>query len=71
MAQLSGVCTMFETMKHSPVLGLKIFDFEGSVIPAIERYFRGFGGGLTSYFTVTKAWLPVEIALKFRWRQYF
>ena len=67
----AGALAVFEAIKHCRELGLKTFDFEGSVIPAIERYFRGFGGRLKSYFTVTKAWLPVEIALKFRWRQYF
>ena len=61
----AGASSMFQAIKHSKDIGLKIFDFEGSVIPAIERYFRGFGGELTPYFTVNKAWLPLEIALKF------
>ena len=43
--------------------GLKTFDFEGSSIPPIERFFRGFGGQLTPYFSIHKAWLPVELAL--------
>ncbi len=34
------------------VLGLNCFDFEGSMIPAIETYFRKFGGELTPYYTV-------------------
>lgn len=33
-------------------LGLPEFDFEGSMIPAVERYFRKFGGTLTPTFTI-------------------
>ena len=61
----AGPLAVFEAIKYSKEIGLKIFDFEGSVIPAIERYFRGFGGELTPYFTVNKALLPLEIAFKF------
>ena len=67
----AGASAMFEAIKRSKEMGLKIFDFEGSVIPAIERYFRGFGGELTSYYTVNKAWFPIEIALKFIKRNIF
>lgn len=67
----AGALAMFEAIKHTKELGMKIFDFEGSVIPAIERYFRGFGGELTPYFTVNKAWLPLEIALKLKKRSIF
>ena len=67
----AGASAMFEAIKHSQEIGLKTFDFEGSVVPAIERYFRGFGGQLTPYFTVNKAWLPVEMALKLVRRQVF
>jgi hypothetical protein len=52
-------------------LGLRAFDFEGSVVPAIERHFRGFGGTLTPYFRVNKAWLPIEMVLKFFKRRLF
>ena len=67
----AGALAMFEAIKHAKKLGIKIFDFEGSVVPAIERYFRGFGGELTPYFTVNKAWIPVEIVLKFMKRNIF
>lgn len=60
----AGASTVFEAIQHSQEIGLKAFDFEGAVISAIERYFRGFGGTLTPYFTVNKAWLPLEMALK-------
>jgi len=50
---------------------MRVFDFEGSNVPSIERYFRGFGGTLTPYIGVHKAWLPVEMALKLRYRNLF
>lgn len=62
---------MFEAIQHTQQLGLERFDFEGSVIPAIERYIRGFGGKLTPYFKVNKAWLPIELAMKFVNRNIF
>lgn len=34
-------------------LGLREFDFEGSMVPAIERFFRKFGGTLLPTYTVT------------------
>lgn len=67
----AGALAMFEAIKHSQKMGLKTFDFEGSVVPAIERYFRGFGGKLTPYFTVNKAWLPLEMILKLVRRRIF
>ena len=33
-------------------LGLPEFDFEGSMVPAIEKFFRLFGGTFTPYFSV-------------------
>lgn len=67
----AGAMAVFESIRHAQGLGLEVFDFEGSSIPAIERYFRGFGGRLTPYFTINKAWLPLEIILKFRRRAAF
>lgn len=36
----------------SKKLGLPEFDFEGSAIPAVEQFFRKFGGTLTPHYTV-------------------
>jgi hypothetical protein len=60
----AGPAAMFAAIRHAKKQGLAIFDFEGSMIPPIERYFRGFGGLLTPYLTVNKAWLPFEFVLK-------
>ncbi|MDO4757621.1 MAG: GNAT family N-acetyltransferase [Parabacteroides sp.] len=35
------------------------FDFEGSMIPGVERFFREFGAIQTPYFTITKGKLSL------------
>jgi len=67
----AGALAVWESIKHAKELGLKYFDFEGSMIPQIERYFRGFGGKLTPYYRINKARLPLEILLKFYKRELF
>lgn len=67
----AGALALWEAIKHSQALGLKYFDFEGSMVPQIEKYFRGFGGRLTPYYRVNKAKLPLEIILKFFKRELF
>jgi len=34
--------------------GCEVFDFEGSMMPGVERYFRQFGGEICPYFVVSK-----------------
>jgi hypothetical protein len=67
----AGALAMWHAILKAKELGLEVFDFEGSVIPPIERYFRGFGGELTPILSVHKAWLPLEMALKLYRRQWF
>jgi len=67
----AGALAVWESIKHAKGLGLKCFDFEGSMVPQIERYFRGFGGKLTPYYRINKAKLPLEILLKFFKRELF
>nr|HPR68216.1 methicillin resistance protein [Kiritimatiellia bacterium] len=62
---------VWEAIRHAKEAGLETFDFEGSVIPPIERFFRGFGGRLTPYYTVNKGWRPLETAMKFLRRGFF
>ena len=66
-----GSATLWECIKKAKILGLQKFDFEGSMNPQIERYFRGFGGYLTPYFTINKANIFLEFALTFFKREYF
>jgi hypothetical protein len=67
----AGALAIVEAIKAAQARSLQTFDFEGSSIPPIERFFRGFGGRLTHHFTVSRAWLPLEIALKFKKRNLF
>jgi hypothetical protein len=67
----AGALCVSEAIKHAGAIGLKTFDFEGSVIPQIETYFRSFGGQLVPYFTINKAWLPIEMGLKLIKRNIF
>lgn len=67
----AGALAMWHAILAAKERGLRVFDFEGSVIPPIERYFRGFGGKLTPCFGVHRAWLPLEMALKLARRHLF
>lgn len=67
----AGALATWEAVKYAQQLGLKYFDFEGSMVPQIERYFRGFGGQLTPYYRINKAKLPLEMLLKFFRRELF
>ncbi len=69
--QGAGVLALWNCILHAKKLGLKKFDFEGSMIPPVEKYFRGFGGDLVPYFTLNKALLPLELGLKFIKRETF
>lgn len=43
----------FESIKYALESGRR-FDFEGSMIESIEKYFRSFGSIQTPYFHITK-----------------
>lgn len=62
----AGVSCMWHSILKARDLGLEVFDFEGSMNPAIERYFREFGGQLTPYFSIQKArpLMRILLALK-------
>ena len=52
-------------------LGCSIFDFEGSMLKGVERFFRSFGPELIPYYTINKANVFLEMALKFKKRSTF
>lgn len=57
---------MWEAIKFASSV-TKSFDFEGSMIEPIERFFRGFGAVQTPYFNISKTpsrWLKIVSALK-------
>lgn len=42
-----------EAVQYAKNRGLKVFDFEGSMMPRVESFFRSFGGNLVPYHRVT------------------
>jgi Acetyltransferase (GNAT) domain len=49
----AGSLLMWELIKES-AKHVDRFDFEGSMLPSVERYFRNFGGQQETYFLVTR-----------------
>jgi hypothetical protein len=48
----AGVKCMWESILYAKNLNLDIFDFEGSMLKEVEKYFREFGGTLVPYYQV-------------------
>lgn len=67
----AGVSCMWEAIKHAKQKGIEVFDFEGSMLVEVEKYFREFGGDLVPYYTIHKAGLPIEMVLKLKLRNRF
>lgn len=62
----AGSLCLFESILFAKKLGQQIFDFEGSVVPEIEEYFRSFGGELTPYYSVQGGKWPWPQIMKLR-----
>lgn len=60
-----------KSIEKAKELGCTTFDFEGSMLKGVEKFFRSFGPILFPYFTANKASLPLEILLKFKKRELF
>jgi lipid II:glycine glycyltransferase (peptidoglycan interpeptide bridge formation enzyme) len=67
----AGALTIWAAIRYAKSLELATFDFEGSMIQRIEKYFRGFGGEIKNYFTLNRAPFLVEVALKLFKRSIF
>ncbi|MBU0489668.1 MAG: GNAT family N-acetyltransferase [Bacteroidetes bacterium] len=61
----AGALSLWNAIKHAQQLNLDIFDFEGSMLTEVEKYFRAFGGQIVPYFTVNRAGFLTEILLKY------
>ncbi len=57
----AGALAMWEAIQYAKKLGLKNFDFEGSMLPKVEEYFREFGGRLTSFYNIKKIAWPLRL----------
>ncbi len=60
----AGISCVYNALLHAKKEGKTIFDFEGSMLPEVEKYFRAFGPKLIPYYGFHKAWLPLEFVLK-------
>ncbi|MCC6372736.1 MAG: peptidoglycan bridge formation glycyltransferase FemA/FemB family protein [Bacteroidia bacterium] len=60
-----------KSIEQAKQLGCHTFDFEGSMLKGVEKFFRSFGPELFPYYTVNKAKLPLELMLKFKKRELF
>lgn len=67
----AGSLVLKNAISYAKEIDLKVFDFEGSMLQEVEKFFRAFGGKLVPYFTLNRAKLPVEMALKFIKRSQF
>lgn len=43
---------IFESIKYYKNKGLGMYDFEGSMLPGVEQFYRRFGGKLTPYYRI-------------------
>lgn len=46
---------LWHAIRHFSAAGAEMFDFEGSMVPGIEQFFRSFGPELIPYFRIKKA----------------
>lgn len=60
-----------KSIEKAAALGCRVFDFEGSMLKGVEKFFRGFGPELVPFYTANKAVLPLEVLLKFKKRELF
>ena len=67
----SGTFVLWKAIEQAKNKNIRWFDFEGSIIPNVERYFSGFGGVPIDYYRINKASLFLEILLKFFKRNIF
>lgn len=62
----AGPLALWEAMRFTrEILHLREFDLEGSMVPAIEQYFRKFGGRLVPYYTTSWTRPAVRYGLTF------
>lgn len=69
--QGAGALCMWEAIQQAKNKKISTFDFEGSMIPEVERYFRNFGGELTPFYHVNRAPYLLELILKLRYKSFF
>ncbi|MBN2461081.1 MAG: GNAT family N-acetyltransferase [Candidatus Cloacimonetes bacterium] len=59
----AGALAIWQSIQQARALDLRYFDFDGSMIPAIEKYFRGFGAEMVPYYRIFKAGYLIRLLL--------
>ncbi|NNK81345.1 MAG: peptidoglycan bridge formation glycyltransferase FemA/FemB family protein, partial [Flavobacteriales bacterium] len=62
----AGTLNLWKAILDSKRRANKVFDLEGSMIPEVERYFRGFGGKLKTYFSIERKSTLANIAKRIK-----
>ncbi len=62
----AGIMCLYNCMLRAAELDKSVFDFEGSMLPEVEKYFRGFGAKLTPYFSAQKSNALVSAIMRIR-----
>jgi hypothetical protein len=57
---------LYKSLIKAKEMGCKVFDFEGSMIKSVEKFFRSFGGQIVPYYTVNKGRFLIETVLKLK-----
>ena len=62
--QSSGTIALWQSILHAKHLGCVVFDFEGSMIEPVARFFKRFGGEEVLYPRVFKAGMLAKLLLR-------
>jgi hypothetical protein len=57
---------LWEAIRHAAAHS-DTFDFEGSMLPGVERFFREFGGVQTPYFSISRGKLSLLDRVRMKW----
>lgn len=55
---------MWNAIRFAKSNGNRSFDFQGSMLPGVEKFIRGFGGEINSYFRVSKVPFWIKLGSK-------
>lgn len=67
----AGSLMLDTALEKSVQMGKVIFDFEGSMLPEVEKFVRDFGGDQQVYYRINKAPMLLEMGLKLFKREFF
>ena len=59
----AGATAVWQCILEAKKRGLQYFDFDGSIIPELEKYFRGFGGEIIPFYRISKLNYFIKLGL--------